>query len=77
MAAKKERKMVTIHLFRGSGKYGAPVVVGDGKKLWAIKRGVDVEVPEHIAKILETSLKREDAVNELIYKKSKESEKLN
>ena len=77
MAAKKEKKMVTIHLFRDGGKYSAPMIVGDGRKLWAIKRGEDVEVPEHIAKIIEESLRRQNAVNELIYKKSKEAEKVN
>lgn len=79
MAEKKktERKTVTVHLFRDTGEYSGDQIVGDGNKLWAIKRGVDVEVPEHIAKILEESLKRQNAVNELIVKESEKAADIN
>lgn len=48
-------KMVKIRLFKDAGKYSGDVFVGLNGKNYKIKRGVDVEVPEGVAEILEHS----------------------
>lgn len=48
-------KMVKIKLFKDNGKYSAPVFVGFNGRTWLIERGVEVEVPECVAEVLEQS----------------------
>lgn len=48
-------KMVKIRLFKDNGKYSGDVFVGLNGKGFKIKRGVEVEVPEGVAEILEHS----------------------
>lgn len=72
----KNDKMVTIHLFKDSGKYANDLVVGVDGKLYKVKRGVDVEVPEAVAGVIEKSLRRKNELDEMIYRKTSGSEKL-
>ena len=66
MAEKKERKMVTVHLFRDSGKYADDLVVGVNGKFYKVKRGVDVDVPEDVARVIERSMRRKGELDEMI-----------
>lgn len=77
MAEKKSEKKVVVHLFKDNGKYSSDFTVGIGGKIWKIKRGVDVEVPENVAKRIEKSLRRRDEADSYVLKKSKEAEKVN
>lgn len=74
--AEKKDKMVTIHLFKDGGKYCNDLVCGIDGKLYKVKRGVDVEVPEVVAELIEESLRRKGELDEMIYRKTRESEKL-
>lgn len=47
----KEKK-VSIKLFKGAGAYGDDVQVIVNGKVFLIKRGEEVEVPEYVAEIL-------------------------
>ena len=76
MAEKKERKMVTIHLFRDNGKYSRDFTTYGDNKIWKIKRGVDVEVPDFIAEKVEKSLRRQNELGEMIYRNTREGEKI-
>lgn len=48
-------KMVTVHLFKGTGKYAGDAFVGVNGKGYQIKRGVDVQVPASVAEVLRHS----------------------
>lgn len=50
-----EEKMVKIKLFKDSDKYSSDVFVSRNGENYLIQRGVEVEVPEGIAKILKNS----------------------
>lgn len=51
----KSPKMVTVRLFKDSGKYTAPRFVGVNGKHYLIERGKDVEVPDYVAEVLKNS----------------------
>ena len=57
-AAKKE-KMVKIRLFKDSNKYKNDLFVGVNGRTFLIKRGVEVEVPESVALVIEDSQAQE------------------
>lgn len=57
-AAKKE-KMVKIRLFKDSNKYKNDLFVGVNGRTFLIKRGVEVEVPECVALVIEDSQAQE------------------
>ncbi len=48
-------KTVKIHLFKDNARYSGDVFVGVNGKNYKIQRGVDVEVPESVAEVLEHS----------------------
>lgn len=50
---KTNAKKIKIRLFKGSGRYAEDVTVIVNGKVFLIKRGETVEVPEYVAKILE------------------------
>lgn len=52
---KTEKKMVKIKLFKDSERYKNDVFVSLNGENYLIKRGVEVEVPDYIATILEQS----------------------
>lgn len=49
------RELVTIRLFRDTGKYSNDVYVNVNDHNYVIKRGVDVRVPRFIAEVLRNS----------------------
>lgn len=53
---KNAEKMVKIRLFKDGGKYKNPVFVGVNGKQYMVQRGVDVEVPESVAEVLQNSM---------------------
>jgi hypothetical protein len=62
-----EEKMVTIRLPRERGESDS-VYVSINERTWLIKRGVSVEVPECVAKLIED---REKALDEAEERKEK------
>ncbi len=68
--APKKNGYVKIKLFKDSYKYKDDVFVGVCGKTWQIKRGVEVEVPEAVAFVLEQSMKQDDKTADLITRES-------
>ena len=62
----KKPKMVTVKLFKDNERYKSDVFVGINGKSYQIKRGVEVEVPESVAKILEQSHAQDMATANMI-----------
>lgn len=54
LAVPKE-KMVKRRLFKDNDKYQADVFVCVNGKAYTIKRGVDVEIPEEVAEVLDNA----------------------
>lgn len=52
---------VVINLFLDNDKYKDDVIVNVNGKAWQIQRGVDVEVPRYVAKVIENSMKQDRA----------------
>lgn len=52
---KEDEELVPIKLFKDSGKYKDDVSVTINGKTWLIQRGVVVDVPRNVAKVLEES----------------------
>lgn len=73
MAAKKTEETVTekkaekvkIRLFKDSGRYRDDVTVIVNGKVFKIQRGVEVEVPKNVAKVIERSIAQKEYVAEL------------
>ena len=68
--AKAKKNWVTIQLFKDSGKYKDDVFVAINGRRWQIKRGVPVQVPPEVARILEQSMRQDAATADLIDQKS-------
>lgn len=62
----KGEKLVKIKLFKDSYKYKDDVFVSVNNRNWLIQRGVEVEVPECVAEVLERSIEQDNATAELI-----------
>ena len=58
MAEKK--KMVKIKLFKDYGEYRDDVFVAVNGESYLIQRGVEVEVPDYIAEVLEHSAQQDE-----------------
>lgn len=54
-------KMVKIKLFKDSDKYKDDVFVGVNGHTFQIKRGVEVEVPDYVAEVLEHSQRQDES----------------
>ena len=54
-SAVPEKKMVKRRLFKDNDKYQADVFVCVNGKAYTIKRGVDVEIPEEVAEVLDNA----------------------
>ena len=63
-----EKKMVKIKLFKDDHDYKDDVFVAVNGERYQIKRGVEVEVPDYIAEVLENSAKQDACAAELIQK---------
>ncbi len=59
-------KMVKVKLFKDNNMYKDPVFVAVNGHKFIVPRGVEVEVPEYIAEVLETSFKQDQATAEQI-----------
>lgn len=57
---KNAEKMVKIRLFRDGGKYKEPISVGVNGKQYLVQRGVDVEVPESVAEVIQNSMTQDN-----------------
>ena len=66
----KENPMrpVKVHLFKDGGKYKDDVVAGLNGRVWKIKRGVDVEIPYAVAKVLERHMALQEQAADFIMK---------
>ncbi|MBQ3021950.1 MAG: hypothetical protein IJD91_01305 [Clostridia bacterium] len=68
MAEKKTEKLTKIKLFKDEGRYKDDVFVCVNGKPYAVKRGVEVEVPVSVAKVIEASEKQDGKTATLIQK---------
>lgn len=68
MAEKKEKKMVKIKLFKDGDKYKDDVFACINGHPYGVKRGVEVEVPESVAKLLEASERQDNKTVMMIQK---------
>lgn len=66
MAAKQEGKKVTIRIPRGAEGEDNYITASLNGKVYKIKRGVDVEVPEGIAEIIRNSEAAKDEARDYI-----------
>ena len=62
---KPKEGYVVIKLFKDNHRYKDDVTVGLNGKFWRIKRGVEVEVPEAVAEIIENSIRQKEYVANL------------
>ncbi len=62
--AAKPAKKVKVKLFKDNGMYKDPVFVAVNGHRFIVPRGVEVEVPEYIARVLEESFRRDQATAE-------------
>lgn len=65
-------ELVSVKLFKDSGKYRDDVFVAVNGKGWQIRRGVEVQVPRYVALVLQQSLEQDAATAELMDRQSAE-----
>ena len=65
-------EIVTVHLFKDSGKYKDDVFVAVNGETCQIKRGVDVRVKRKFAEVLAQSARQDSATAELIERETSE-----
>ncbi len=63
-------KMVKVRLFKDNDKYKDDVFVAVNGKSFQIKRGLEVEVPDYVAEVLERSMKQDQATANMIERES-------
>ena len=61
-------KKVKIKLFKDKGEYRDDVFVGVNGERFLIKRGVEVEVPDYVAEVIENSAKQDARAAEFVQK---------
>jgi len=54
------KKMVKIKLFRDNGRYKDAVYAAVNGESYMIPRGVEVEVPDYIAEVVENSIRQDE-----------------
>jgi hypothetical protein len=62
----KGEKMVKIRLFKDRKSYTEDVFVSVNGRTFQIKRGVEVEVPDYVAEVLQNSQKQDDYAIDLM-----------
>ena len=67
-AAAPGKKMVKVKLFKDNHDYREDVYVAVNGERYLIQRGVEVEVPDYIAEVLEHSAQQDARTAELIEK---------
>ena len=65
-------ELVSVKLFKDSGKYRDDVFVAVNGKGWQIRRGVEGQVPRYVALVLQQSLEQDAATAELMDRQSAE-----
>ena len=68
VAAAPGKKMVKVKLFKDNHDYKDDVFVAVNGERYLIQRGVEVEVPDYIAEVLEHSAQQDARTAELIEK---------
>ena len=66
------KELVTIRLFKDTGKYAQDLYVNVNDHNFVIKRGVDVQVPRYIAEVIANSEKQDRSTALLIERASNE-----
>lgn len=61
--------LVTVRLFKDSGRYADDVTVGVNGRIFKIQRGVEVKIPRYVAEVLEASDRQDVMTAQLIEKK--------
>lgn len=64
--------IVSVRLFKDSGRYADDVTVGVNGKIFRIQRGVEVKVPRYVAEVLEQSDRQDIMTAQLIDAKKNE-----
>lgn len=78
--SKKQKDLVTIRLFKDAKDYKDDLVVGVNGKIYQIQRGVEVEVPRHVAEVIERSQETDEKTASIIaglVKKAESAKELN
>ena len=60
------RKMTKVKLFKDYGEYKDDVFVAVNGESYLIQRGVEVEVPDYIAEVLEHSAQQDEKTQQLM-----------
>ena len=69
----EDEELVSIRLFKDSGKYKDDVTVGINGTIWQIQRGKPVDVPRKVAKVLEDAEMQRGITADLMDSLQKES----
>ena len=60
------KKMTKVKLFKDYGEYKDDVFVAGNGESYLIQRGVEVEVPDYIAEVLEHSAQQDEKTQQLM-----------
>lgn len=72
--ATQKPKMVTIELFKDKDKYKHDLKVAVNGRVWRIKRGEKVEVPDFVAEVIAASLKQDGKTADMISREQQKYE---
>lgn len=75
MAKETTEKMVKIRLFKDDNEYRDDLIASVNGRTFTIKRGVDVEVPECIAEVIQHSDEQRMAAMETMHELQERSKK--
>ena len=53
------KRLVPVYVFKGEGKYKDDITIGVNGKIWRIKRGRTVMVPDYVKAVLDNSLEQD------------------
>jgi len=71
---KGPKKMVKVKLFRDNNQYKESVYVAVNGESYIVPRGVEVEVPDYVAKVLQNSIDEDQRTAEMLLQKVEEFE---
>ena len=66
------KKMVKVKLFRDNNQYKDSVYVAVNGESYMVPRGVEVEVPDYVANVLQNSIEEDQRTAEMLLKKVEE-----
>lgn len=70
-----ENELVTVKLFKDTGRYKDDVTVHVNGKNWQIQRGIEVKIPRYVARVLAYSDKQDIETAMMIEAKEQEYER--